>query len=121
MYGVNSERNFYVVGEYSYYDGMDIEEYMRNVEYKIDLFDVALHYNFKQCAADGPGFDMRNIFQSTLVEKHPLLAVTFVDNHDSHLTEGNPYVQDWFKPQAYALILLRKDGYPCLFLGVIMV
>jgi alpha-amylase len=24
-------------------------------------------------------------------------------------------VEDWFKPLAYALILLRKDGYPCIF------
>ena len=109
--------DFYAVGEYSYYDGMDIEEYLHNVEHKIDLFDMALHYNFKQCAMDGPAFDMRNIFQSSLLEKYPLRAVTFVDNHDSHLTEGDPYVQDWFKPQAYALILLRKDGYPCIFLG----
>ena len=35
----------YAVGEYSYYDGMDIEEYLHNVEHQIDLFDVALHYN----------------------------------------------------------------------------
>jgi len=53
---------------------------------------------------------------SSLLQR-PQLAVTYVDNHDSHLTEKDPYVQDWFKPQAYALILLRKDGYPCLFLG----
>jgi alpha-amylase len=26
-------------------------------------------------------------------------------------------VQDWFKPLAYALILLRQDGYPCVFYG----
>jgi alpha-amylase len=26
-------------------------------------------------------------------------------------------VEDWFKPIAYALILLRKDGYPCIFYG----
>ena len=26
-------------------------------------------------------------------------------------------MDDWFKPLAYALILLRKDGYPCLFYG----
>ena len=26
-------------------------------------------------------------------------------------------MQDWFKPLAYALILLRADGYPCVFYG----
>ena len=27
------------------------------------------------------------------------------------------WVQEWFKPLAYALILLRRDGYPCVFYG----
>lgn len=27
------------------------------------------------------------------------------------------WVQDWFKPIAYALILLRQNGYPCVFYG----
>ena len=109
--------DFYAVGEYSYYDGMDIEEYLHNVEHQIDLFDVALQYNFKQCSEEGPSYDMRKIFGNSLVSAYPHLAVTYVDNHDSHLNEGDPYVQGWFKPLAYALILLRKEGYPCLFLG----
>ena len=25
-------------------------------------------------------------------------------------------VEPWFKPLAYAFILLRREGYPCLFL-----
>ena len=24
-------------------------------------------------------------------------------------------VEPWFKPLAYALILLRREGYPCIF------
>lgn len=27
------------------------------------------------------------------------------------------WVQDWFKPLAYAIILLRQNGYPCIFYG----
>lgn len=27
------------------------------------------------------------------------------------------WVLDWFKPHAYSLILLRKDGFPCVFYG----
>ena len=60
---------------------------------------------------------MRKLFNNTLVAAHPRYTVTFVDNHDSHLSEGDPYVQGWFKPLAYALILLREEGYPCIFLG----
>lgn len=26
-------------------------------------------------------------------------------------------MEDWFKPSAYALILLMKEGYPCIFYG----
>lgn len=45
-------------------------------------------------------------------------AVTFVDNHDSQPGQSlESWVEDWFKPMAYALILLRESGYPCLFYG----
>ena len=27
------------------------------------------------------------------------------------------WIQEWFKPLAYSLILLRKDGLPCVFYG----
>lgn len=41
-----------------------------------------------------------------------------MDNHDSQPGEAlESWVQDWFKPLAYAIILLRADGYPCVFYG----
>jgi alpha-amylase len=44
------------------------------------------------------------------------MAVTFVDNHDTQPgTSLESWVEPWFKPLAYALILLRREGYPCLF------
>ena len=44
------------------------------------------------------------------------MAVTFVDNHDSQPMQAlESTVDDWFKPLAYALILLRRDGFPCVF------
>lgn len=53
-----------------------------------------------------------------MVQSYPLQAVTFVDNHDTQPGEAlESWVEDWFKQSAYALILLRKDGYPCLFYG----
>lgn len=27
------------------------------------------------------------------------------------------WIDDWFKPLAYSMILLRKDGLPCVFYG----
>ncbi|MGX8706428.1 MAG: alpha-amylase domain-containing protein, partial [bacterium] len=42
--------------------------------------------------------------------------VTFVDNHDTQYGQSlQSFVEDWFKPLAYALILLRQDGIPCVF------
>jgi len=44
--------------------------------------------------------------------------VPFVDNHDTQPGQSlESWVQDWFKPLAYALILLRAEGYPCVFYG----
>ena len=63
-------------------------------------------------------YDLRQIFDNTIVKTHPLLAVTFVDNHDSQYGESlESSIEPWFKESAYALILLRKEGYPCVFYG----
>jgi alpha-amylase len=43
-------------------------------------------------------------------------VVTFVENHDSQPLQAlESVVEPWFKPLAYALILLRREGYPCVF------
>ena len=61
---------------------------------------------------------MARIFDNTLVKEMPQLAVTFVDNHDTEPGQALfSWIQDWFKPLAYSLILLRKDGLPCVFYG----
>ena len=61
---------------------------------------------------------MSKIFEGTLVKASPHHAVTFVDNHDTQPSQGlQSWVEDWFKPLAYALILLRQEGYPCVFYG----
>ncbi|MGI6073070.1 MAG: alpha-amylase [Fermentimonas sp.] len=110
--------DFYAVGEYWFYDKMIITEYLKAVDYKIDLFDVALHFNFKHSSDNGPAFDMRTIFNDSILGSFPDKAVTFVDNHDSQPEQSlESFVQQWFKPLAYAIILLRKDGYPCIFYG----
>ena len=58
---------------------------------------------------------MRRLLDNTLTICSPQHAVTFVDNHDSQ--PGGSLaseVKDWFKPLAYALILLMKEGYPVI-------
>ena len=111
-------KDFYKVGEY--WEGRKdiIDKYLKEVDYKLDLFDVPLHYKLFEASKSGKDFDMRKIFEDTLVNDHPALAVTFVDNHDSQIGQSlESFVEPWFKTLAYSLILLRKDGYPCIFYG----
>lgn len=113
-------RNLFAVGEYISGSLAELEKYLNDVNFQFSLFDVPLHFNLV-AASRGP-FDLRKILRGTLVEKHPDHAVTYVDNHDTQplrsplgpLGDGD-FVKDWFRPHAYALILLRRTGYPCVF------
>ena len=95
-----------------------LNEYLHETEGLTALFDVPLHFRFMNASNMGRDYDLRTIFDNTLVQSNRFSCVTFVDNHDSQPGQAlESWVQDWFKPLAYALILLRKDGYPCLFYG----
>ena len=110
--------NFYAVGEYWVQDKDEINEYLENTDFEMDLFDVKLHFNMHEASKTGGAYDMRRIFDGTLVQENPECAVTFVDNHDSQPTQSlESWVEAWFKPLAYALILLRQEGYPKVFYG----
>lgn len=62
--------------------------------------------------------DLRKIFDGTLVQAEPVNAVTLVMNHDTQPGQALAApVEDFFKPLAYALILLRSEGYPVVFYG----
>lgn len=110
--------DFYLFGEYWQYDEGEIDGYLDDTDWKVDLFDVPLHFHMQEASKSNGNYDMRNIFNNTIVESHPLQAVTFVDNHDSQPGQAlDSWVDDWFKEIAYSLILFRKDGYPCIFAG----
>ncbi|WP_295407809.1 hypothetical protein [uncultured Thiocystis sp.] len=51
-----------------------------------------------------------------MLQERPNQVVTFVENHDSQPLQAlESTVEPWFKPLAYAYILLRQEGYPCIF------
>jgi alpha-amylase len=112
------QRELFGVGEY-WSGGVDeLNNYLGATGGCMRLFDVPLHFKFMEAGQKGRDFDLSKIFDGTLVQRNPLMSVTFVDNHDSQPGQAlQSWVADWFKPLAYALILLRKDGYPCLFYG----
>lgn len=111
-------REVFGVAEYWSDKLEELKNYLAATEGMIRLFDVPLHYNFFEASKKGRDFDLRAIFDGTLVHDSPQTAVTFVDNHDSQPGQSlQSWIEDWFKPLAYALILLRMDGYPCVFVG----
>ncbi|MDU1903481.1 MAG: alpha-amylase [Dysgonomonas sp.] len=109
---------FYSVGEYWKEDIDSLNAYLEHVDYETDLFDVPLHYSFYEASQKGRDFDMQTLFHNSLVKSRPMQTVTFVENHDSQKGGSlESEVQDWFKPIAYGIILLMKEGYPCVFYG----
>jgi alpha-amylase len=77
----------------------------------VSAFDFPLHYKLKNLC-DQYGFDLRGLASGTVVERFPLQAATFVDNHDTIRDGNNAVVND--KLLAYAFIL-TSEGYPSVF------
>ncbi len=108
--------DLFVVAEYWHPDVATLAKYLDLVDNQLMLFDVALHHRFHDASRAGADFDMRTIFDGSLVSSVPNHAVTLVDNHDTQpLQSLEATVEPWFKPLAYALILLREHGTPCVF------
>lgn len=113
-----SGEELFSVGEYWNSDINTLINYIDETKCKMSLFDVPLHFNFYNASRNNGNYDMRNILKGTLMERNPCKAVTFVENHDTQSGQSlESSVEYWFKPIAYALILLRSEGYPCVFYG----
>lgn len=113
-----SNKDLFTVGEYWSGNVDALKEYLSQTSNMLSLFDVPLHYNLYNACYSNGNYDMRTIFNNTLVSTIPEKAVTFVDNHDTEPGQSlESWIDDWFKPIAYSLILLRKDGLPCIFYG----
>ncbi len=111
-------RNLFAVGEYWSGDVNKLTTYLAKTDYQMSLFDVPLHFHFCDASYNSDRYDLRYIFRDTLTERNPIHSVTFVDNHDTQPGQSlaSP-INPWFRPLAYALILLRENGYPCVFYG----
>lgn len=111
-------KKLFVVGEYFSQDIGALVNYMKATEDTINLFDVPLHFNFLEAGTSDGKFDMSHIFDNTLMGTDGMYAVPFVDNHDTQPGQAlESFIPQWFKPIAYALILLRQFGTPCVFYG----
>ena len=112
----HSGKELFAVGEYWSGENEALEHFINKTEESMMLFDVKLHFNFALAGKEGKNYDLTTIFDNTLVKDQPTHAVTLVSNHDTQpLQSLESVVESWFKPLAYAMILLRDDGYPCVF------
>ncbi len=112
----HAQRDLFAVGEY--WTGVDaaLKHFLAATDRHLMLFDSTLHYRFATASREHENFDLRTVFDGTLVQDHPDMAVTLVSNHDTQPLQAlESVVEAWFKPLAYALILLRQGGYPCVF------
>ncbi|GAC1417096.1 MAG: alpha-amylase [Flavisolibacter sp.] len=110
-------KNLFAVGEYWAPGNLPLLlKYIEATEGKMSIFDASLHHSFHLASQSRNNFDLTTILKDSLVSVDPTLAVTVVDNHDTQpLQSLEAPVEPWFKPLAYALILLRQEGYPCIF------
>ncbi|PWY72968.1 alpha-amylase [Aspergillus heteromorphus CBS 117.55] len=121
-----TDAEFWVMGEYWSGDVKELVGYLEEMEYRVSAVDVPLVVNFSRLSRT-PGADLRRVLEGTLVECRPDNALseerlideqTFVANHDTQPGQMlENVVSPQFKPLAYALILLRKGGQPCVFYG----
>ncbi|KAK9450935.1 glycoside hydrolase superfamily, partial [Limtongia smithiae] len=114
----HSNKDFFFVGEFWKDSLEDMLKYLDRMKTdKFSLFDAPLVYNFSE-ASRTEAYDLSKIFDGSLVQARPVNSVTLVMNHDTqpHQALAAP-IEGFFKPIAYALILLRREGYPCVFWG----
>src|SRR5690606_32200271 len=110
-----TQKELFAVGEYPH--TLDIiQKYLDYSNGCMSLFDFPLQHHFHDASVRGGDYDLRKIFDQTLTQADAAHSVTFLDNHDTQaLRNMGLEVKPWFRPHAYALILLRAEGYPCVF------
>ncbi|EON62202.1 hypothetical protein W97_01422 [Coniosporium apollinis CBS 100218] len=110
-------KDVFFVGEFWVGDADELNKWIKETEGIFSLYDAPLLNNFSSLSQTEAG-DLRQVFDGSLVKVNPDKAVTVVMNHDTQpgQTVETP-VEAFFKPLAYALILLRQEGYPCAFYG----
>ena len=112
----SSGRDLFCVGEYWTPRIETLSWYIGHTGGRLNLFDAPLQNNFHQASKSGGNYNMGRILDGTLMKEFPMHAVTLVENHDTQPLQAlEAPVEPWFKPLAYAIILLRAEGYPCIF------
>ncbi|UMQ43400.1 alpha-amylase [Chryseobacterium sp. Y16C] len=106
----------YILGEFWKDEAEKIAFFSDHMNDLVSCFDAPLHYNFFTASKEGKYYDLSQILKGSFLEKKPVFSVSFVENHDTQQLQAlESSVQNWFKPIAYAIILLSEEAYPCVF------
>ena len=101
---------------------MPILTISKKIEERFDLVDVRLHMNLFEAGQAGADYDLRTIFDDSLVQVKPDRAVTFVDNHDTQQGQAlESTVEEWFKPAAMLLFFCVNTVYHVSFTETIAI
>ncbi|KAL0778904.1 hypothetical protein CaCOL14_005162 [Colletotrichum acutatum] len=105
------------IGEFWHGDVRVLNNWLEHMPAFFSLYDVPLMYHIERLSWHRDT-DLRQVFKDTLVEQRPNNAVTFIRNHDTQKGQqmDTPICKE-FMPFAYSMILLRRDGHPCVFFG----
>jgi len=112
----------FVVGEIWTGEVKRITDWLDVVGQGAYAYDSPLLYNFSRISEDvrtgSVNADVRTILRDSLLECRPQSAVTLVTNHDTQPGQSSftPMLPE-LKSLYYAFILLRAEGYPCVFWG----
>ncbi|KAK0264523.1 hypothetical protein LTS09_002002 [Friedmanniomyces endolithicus] len=115
-------RKSFVVGEIWTGEVERITKWLDVVGQGAYAYDSPLLYSFSRISEDvhtgSVNADLRTIIRNSLLELRPEAAVTLVANHDTQPGQASftPMLAS-LKPLWYAFILLRQEGYPCVFWG----
>lgn len=113
-----SGKELFTVGEYWSPELPRLQDYLQGDGGVMSLFDVPLHFRLHEASRSHGNYPMDKLLEGTLWQADPDHAVPFVDNHDTQPGQAlASWVDGWFKPLAYGLILLRGGGCPCVFWG----
>ncbi|SEM34949.1 alpha-amylase [Chryseobacterium taichungense] len=106
----------FVLGEFWKDDVEKIADFSDKMNDLISCFDAPLHYNFFKASQEARDYDLSQILKGSFLDQKPVFSVSFVENHDTQKLQAlESAVKNWFKPLAYAIILLSEDAYPCIF------
>lgn len=89
---------------------------------QVYAYDSPLLYNFSRISEDvrtrSRNTDLRTTLRNSLLQRRPEAAITLVTNHDTQPGQTCYTPMDSkLKALFYAFILLRQEGYPCIFWG----